>query len=104
MFSHTPPNPTPTKKVIYLISWTVLGALLGILARILLELRYLNWIQHSNWAQENSTAIIFYNGSVLHPALGAGLFIAGALLGFFLGRFFWQKIYVEQIYWKKFNK
>lgn len=81
-------TPTKTKKIIYIISWMVLGILLSFLIHAFIEFKYLSW------AGENNRVIIWYGGCALHPVLRVGLFITGVLFGFWQGKFWWQKIYI----------
>ncbi len=89
--------PTKTKKIIYLISWVILGALLSFLAHAFIELKYLSW------AGDNNYTVVWYGGCALPPLLRVGLFALGAVGGFLLGKYFWRKIYIEQAYWKRKN-
>jgi hypothetical protein len=99
MFFHKPSlTPTKTKKIIYLISWVVLGVLLSFLAHAFIEFKYLSW------ADENNRVVVWYGGCALHPVLRVGLFMAGVLFGFWQGKFWWQKIYIERYWEKKFTK
>ena len=90
--------PTKTKKIIYIISWMVLGILLSFLIHAFIEFKYLSW------AGENNRVIIWYGGCALHPVLRVGLFITGVLFGFWQGKFWWQKIYIERYWEKKLTK
>lgn len=95
MFHSIAPKPTPTKHVIYLFASTGLGVLLGFLAHAGMEIWYLRW------ADTNGTAITWYNGCALHPAIQIALPVLGALGGFFLGRWWWRMVYIEQRWAKK---
>ncbi|MBP6859910.1 MAG: hypothetical protein KBC69_04840 [Candidatus Magasanikbacteria bacterium] len=97
LFHKTPPTPTPTKKIIYLISWVVLGALLGFLAYIFIEIKYISWIV------AHDTTIVSFNDKVIWPLLHFGLLLLGAIGGYFLGRMWWRKVYIEKYWEKKFN-
>ncbi len=100
MFHTTPPTPTKNKKVVYILSWVVLGLLLSLLVNVFIELKYFDWVQNNQWAQENSQTISSYELSPLNPVLRIGLFVAGALFGFWQGKFWWRKVYIEQTWWK----
>lgn len=83
-----------SKKVIYLFSSTILGILLSLLAHAFIEMGYLRWAENQN------LIVVFYNGCALLPILQIVLLAVGAISGFFMGRFWWQKIYVEKV-WRK---
>jgi hypothetical protein len=95
MIFKAPGQPTKTKKTIYLIASTILGLLLSFIAHILIEINYLKWISN------HKLVVSFYNGCALLPAFQIGLFLLGAIGGFFLGRFWWRKIYIERVWEKK---
>lgn len=82
------------KKAVYLLASTILGALLSFIIRVFVEINYLNW------AQKNNYHITFYGHYALHPALQAAFWISGIIGGFFLGKFWWRKVYVEKV-WRK---
>ncbi|MFH0805205.1 MAG: hypothetical protein V1916_03340 [Patescibacteria group bacterium] len=90
MFLRASVHPTPTKHVVYLVATTVLGILISLIAHAVLETIVLNW------AQDVGRGITWYGGCALHPAVQIGLLVAGALGGFFLGRFWWRWVYVER--------
>lgn len=86
---------TKTKKIVYLIASTILGLLLSLIAHSVIEVYRIKWLL------SNSKEIIFYGGCTLTPTLQASLWVIGLVLGFFLGLFWWQKIYVERLWSKK---
>ena len=90
MFLSAPSNPTPTKHAVYLVATTVLGILLSLIAHAVIETMVLNY------AQETGRRITWYGGCALHPAIQIGLLVAGAVGGFFLGRFWWRWVYVDR--------
>lgn len=89
--------PILLKKAVYLSSSTVLGIFLSFIAHASIEMGFLKW------AQSRGLVVIFYGGCALPPLLQITLFLAGAAGGFFLGRIWWQKIYVEGMRFKKHN-
>lgn len=81
----TPPgNPTKLKEGIYLLAATIFGAeltfIMGVLAIAVNP--------HHNTSQKVLLA-------------WTALIILGAVCGFFLGRFWWLKLYVERVWAKK---
>jgi len=82
------------KKAVYLFSATILGILLSSLAHALIEMGYLSW------AYKNNYAVTFYGGCALPPALQGGLWVAGVVGGFLLGRWWWRMVYVDKV-WRK---
>ena len=81
-----------------MFSSTILGILLSYLAHAVIEINYLNWLA------SRGEAVIFYGGCALWPPLQIALWLAGAIGGFVLGRFWWRKVYVERVWAKRFKK
>lgn len=98
MIFGAPGKATNLRKTIYLIASTVLGIFLSYLVHALIEINYLNW------AQSQDKIVVFYNGCALWPWLQILLWAGGALSGFFLGRFWRRKLYVERVWVKRFKK
>jgi O-antigen ligase len=90
MFLTPHSNPTKATHVVYLCLTTVLGVLLSLLVHAAIEAAYLRD------AEAKETAIHWSFGCALHPALQLGLLLAGAVGGFFLGRYWWRMVYVER--------
>lgn len=95
MFFNSPGEPTKIKKTIYLLASTVLGLFLSILAHAAVEINYLHW------AESRGQAIFFYGSCALPPLFQIALWLVGAFGGFFLGQFWWRKIYIERCWQKK---
>jgi len=95
MFFNTPGKPTNFKRIIYLIASTILGIFLSYLAHALIEINYLSW------ALERGSRIYFYGACALCPWLQIAFWALGAIGGFFLGRFWWRKLYIERVWLKK---
>lgn len=95
MFHTTPPTPTKSKRAAYLIASTFLGLLLSFLVYILGEIKYL-----SCFVSDYYPTIFWYVGCVVYPVVRISIFIVGAMGGFFLGKFWWQKVYIEQVWWR----
>jgi len=93
-----PGKATKLKKAAYLSASVVLGIFLSYLAHAAIEINYLNW------AQSHDRIVVFYGSCVLWPWLQILLWAGGAVSGFFLGRFWWRKLYVERIWVKKVKK
>lgn len=89
MFLNMLRKPTRLKQIIYLVAWVMLGIFLSFIFHALIEIWYLDW------ALKQNIFIKFYGNCALPPVLQAGIFIAGAVGGFFLGRFWWRKIYLR---------
>lgn len=96
MFHTNPPTPTKPKRVVNLIASTVLGLLLSFLVYTIGEIKYL-----SCFFGNNTSSMFWYIGCAVFPGLRTALFIIGAGGGFFLGKFWWQKVYIEQVWWRK---
>jgi len=95
MFFKAPGKPTKLKKSVYSFASIILGLLLSFIAHIVIEINYLHWLL------KQGRVATFYNGCALSPALQIALLVLGAIGGFFLGRFWWRKIYVERVWEKK---
>ncbi len=82
------------KKTFYIFISTVLGILLSFLAHALIEVLFLNWADKENLTVEWHE----YMGKfcALPPALSISLFIAGALLGIWIGFIWWKIVYIEK--------
>lgn len=87
-------KPTKVKKIIYLISSVILGLILSFDLHALIEIKYLQW------AFEQNLFVKFYGGCALSPILQMALVSFGVIGGFFLGQFWWRKVYVER-FWEK---
>jgi hypothetical protein len=95
MFSKTLGKPTKFKKIIYLLATIILGLLLSVLVHALVEIQYILW------ALRHSYIVSFYGGCALPPLFRTMLWIDGAVGGFWLGHYWWQKIYVQKLWAKK---
>jgi len=95
MFFRPPGEPTKFKKVIYLIAATILGLLLSFLVHAFIEINYLHWMA------SRDILVSLSGGCALTLWLQIILWISGAVGGFFLGRFWWRKIYIEKVWAQK---
>lgn len=95
MFLKSPGKPTPLKKAVYLFATTILGVLLSFLAHAFIEINYLRTMA------SQGSAVTFYGSCALPPAFQIGLLVLGVVGGFFLGRYWWRKIYIERVWRKK---
>lgn len=90
MFFNEPGKASNSKRVVYLTASTILGILLGVIAIGLVEIKYLSLTP--NPFNESYTRLQIFQGVIL---------IACAISGFFVGKFWWRKIYVERVWIKK---
>jgi hypothetical protein len=97
MFFNAKLNSSRPKHVVYLIAATILGILLSLFAHAAIEALYLSL------AQPLGYNIIWYGGCALPPVLQISLLLVGGLTGFFMGRFWWRKVYIERVWAKKYR-
>lgn len=97
MLFNPPGKPGKMKKAVYLFASTILGVILSFIAHGLIEIGYLKW------AESQGRTVPFYGGCALLPVVQIGILAAGLVGGFFLGRFWWEKIYIERV-WAKNRK
>jgi len=95
MFFSKPVQPTKFKKVIYLIASTILGFFLSLIAHALIEMNYINGVL------SHGELVKFYGGCALPPIIQAVILITGLFGGYFVGRFWWKKVYIEKVWWNK---
>jgi len=79
------------KKLIYLISFTVLGILLQFLIHAGVEIWYINLLVGD--FPKYSFGLSWNQWFIIHHIATVILLILGAALGFLAGKFFWRKIY-----------
>ena len=90
----TPGKPTKIKNKIYLGASTILGVLLSFLVYAFCEFRYLDWVTKNDQSPDFSYDYLF---------LILFLFL-GVVGGFFLGKFWWRKLYVERVWAKRIKR
>ena len=98
MFLKKPGQPTKLKKTIYLIASTILGFFLSLIAHALIEINYINEVLN------RGGLVKFYGACALPPIVQAIILILGLLSGYFMGRFWWKKVYIERVWWNKDSK
>jgi H+/Cl- antiporter ClcA len=98
MFLNIPGKPTPIKKTAYLCATVFLGVLLGLIVQAMMEIKYLDY------AQSRGLEVNFYYGNATPPSLVLSLVLAGAVIGYFLGQYWWRKVYIERNWAKSKGK
>lgn len=88
-------KPTKLKEVIYLSLSVVLGVILSFNLHAYVEMAYLRWVM------AKAKEIIFYGGCALPIVVQVLIWILGIVGGYFLGKFWWRKIYIERFWEKK---
>jgi len=78
-----------SKKTIYIALSVILGLLLSVIAHATIETYYLKYML------VNDLEIVWRSNCALPPACVAILPLAGAVLGYFMGRHWWQVVYIE---------
>ena len=89
-----PGKPTKIKNKIYLCASTILGILLSLIVYALFELNYLDWANSQGQYPDFQNDYLFLSFFI----------ILGAIGGFFLGKFWWRKVYIEKAWAKKKRK
>lgn len=84
------------KKYFYIVAFMFLGFLVSMLVHALIEIPTLAVITRDPDTMADS--YIWQNWWFFHGIGGRALSVGGILLGFFLGRKFWQILYVEKRY------
>lgn len=79
------------KKIIYIILFTFLGILLQFLIHGLVEIWYIGLLT-SNFSRYG-LGFSWPQWFLIHHILTVILFLAGALLGFWQGKFWWRRLY-----------
>lgn len=97
MFLHSVGKPTKFKKIIYISLTIILGFLLSFILHAFLEISYLAWLS------SQGKAVIFYGNCALPLYLQILIILIGIVGGYFLGDFWWRKVYIER-FWEKKNK
>jgi hypothetical protein len=78
------------KKTIYIILAMILGVILSFIAHAVIEICYLSYSFYKGTSPEPSSLT---SQCYLPSALQVILVLAGLVGGYFLGRFWWQKVY-----------
>jgi hypothetical protein len=84
------------KRYFYIGAFMLLGFLVSMLVHAGIEIPTLALV--TGEAGKNGDNIIWQHWNVIHGTFGIALSLGGILLGFFLGRRFWQILYVEKRY------
>ena len=79
------------KKIIYLISFTALGILLQAIIHGLVETWYIGLLISD--FPKYGLGLSWFQWFLIHHIGTVILFFAGALFGFWQGKFWWQRIY-----------
>jgi hypothetical protein len=95
MFWNTPGEPTRIKHIAYLAASIILGLLLSLIAHAFIEMNYLGRMGQSG------QTVTFYGGCALPPIIQAVIWLAGGIGGYFLGQWWWRKLYVERVWARK---
>lgn len=96
IFFNAPGNPSRLKRAAYLFFSTILGILLSLIAYAFIEIGYLRW------AGSQNLVVSFYGNCALPLTMRGAFLVFGAVGGFFLGRVWWRKVYIERIWAKKY--
>lgn len=83
------------KKLLYIALFTVLGVLVSTLLHAGIEIPLLAMMENQVMTGDSFLADHWW---LIHGLGGQLLWLAGAVVGFILGRKFWQILYVEKRY------
>lgn len=86
------------KHSVYVTAATVLGLLVSLLAHVLLEMQYLHRADMQG-VSVTWTRFFGFGLCALPPLIQYGLVVIGLAGGFFIGRVWWQFVYVERRHW-----
>ena len=81
------------KKTIYIILVIILGLILSFIFHAVIEIFYINHLLEKGIFPEPSSLT---HQCYLPSFLQIFLLLAGLFGGYFLGRFWWQKVYIER--------
>jgi succinate dehydrogenase/fumarate reductase cytochrome b subunit len=81
------------KKTIYIILVIILGLILSFIFHAVIEIFYINHLLEKGIIPEPSSLT---HQCYLPSSLQVILLLAGLFGGYFLGRFWWQKVYIER--------
>lgn len=84
------------KRVIYIAAFTFLGVLVQFIVHALIETWYIGLLLAD--FPRYGLGFTWETWERIHHVLSGVLLLAGALLGFSSGRFWWRRIYVEKRY------
>lgn len=84
------------KKYFYIGAFMFLGYLLSMLLHAGIEIPTLAFV--TGEAGDHGNNMVWQNWRLIHGGVGMMLSAGGILLGLFLGRKFWQILYVEKRY------
>ncbi len=82
------------KKKIYIFLFSILGALVGFLAKGLVELKAIELLLFN--FEKYSFGMSFENIVILHNAFSFLALFLGALVGFFQGKYWWRILYEKK--------
>lgn len=84
------------KRYLYYLSFGLLGFLVASLVHAGIELPLLKLV--ISGPERYADSFWWQHWEILHGTVGLALWVAGTLIGFRLGRHFWQVLYVEERY------
>ena len=83
------------KKEIYILLFIVLGILLGCILHAVIEISYINLLLVDY--EKYSMNLNFSQLYTIHMIGTLVIILSGIVFGFFQGKFWWRKIYIEKI-------
>jgi len=82
------------KKIIYILLTILLGLILSLILHGIIEINYINFLLKEDILPQSSTLI---PQCYLPSLLQIFLLLLGLIGGYFLGHFWWKKIYENKI-------
>ena len=87
----------------YIILFSIAGALFGFFIHMVFEIWYINTLLFPSY--ETYSLGLSWNGILfLHALLVFVLTISGGIIGFYQGKYWWRIIYVEKKFFSRFIK
>lgn len=85
------------KQIIYIFLFTLFGAMLGFFLHMVLEILYINIFLLGNFKIVNFS-LKWQNIILVHTIFTTSLVFVLGILGFYQGKYWWRKLYINGKY------